>query len=85
MIDVDLGREIRQFIVEVFAFGDESVLASDDTSLLESRVLDSTDVLELIVFVEGRFGIKVEDDEVVPENFDSVNKVQDFVTRKLGR
>lgn len=85
MIDVDLGREIRQFIVEVFAFGDESALVSDDTSLLESRVLDSTDVLELIVFVEGRFGIKVEDDEVVPENFDSVNKVRDFVTRKLGR
>ena len=85
MIDVDMGREIRQFIVEVFAFGDESALVSDDTSLLESRVLDSTDVLELIVFVEGRFGIKVEDDEVVPENFDSVNKVEDFVTRKLGR
>jgi acyl carrier protein len=85
MIDVDLRREIRQFIVEVFAFGDESVLASDDTSLLESRVLDSTDVLELIVFVEGRFGIKVEDDEVVPENFDSVSKVHEFVTRKLGR
>ena len=85
MIDVDLGREIRQFIVEAFAFGDESALVSDDTSLLESRVLDSTDVLELIVFVEGRFGIKVEDDEVVPENFDSVNKVRDFVTRKLGR
>ncbi len=85
MIDVDLGREIRHFIVEVFAFGDDSALVSDDASLLESRVLDSTDVLELIVFVEGRFGIKVEDDEVMPENFDSVNKVQDFVTRKLGR
>jgi acyl carrier protein len=85
MIDVDLGREIRHFIVEVFAFGDGSALVSDDASLLESRVLDSTDVLELIVFVEGRFGIKVEDDEVVPENFDSVNKVRDFVTRKLGR
>ncbi len=84
MIDIDLRREIRQFIIEVFAFGDESVLTSDDASLLESHVLDSTDVLELIVFLESRFGIKVEDEEVVPENFDAVNKLHAFATRKLG-
>jgi acyl carrier protein len=85
MIDIDLRREIRQFIIDVFAFGDESVLVSDDASLLELRVLDSTDVLELIVFLEDRFLIKVEDEEVVPENFDSVNRLHDFATRKLGR
>ena len=83
MIDIDLRREIRQFIIDVFAFGDESVLVSDDDSLLEHRVLDSTDVLELIVFLEDRFHIKVEDEEVVPENFDSVTRLNDFATRKL--
>jgi acyl carrier protein len=84
MIEIDLRSKIREFIVDVFAFGDESVLVSDDASLLEGHVLDSTDVLELIVFLEGRFQIKVEDEEVVPENFDSVNKLHDFATRKLG-
>ena len=83
MIDTDLRKEIRQFIIDVFAFGDESVLVSDDDSLLEHRVLDSTDVLELIVFLEDRFHIKVEDEEVVPENFDSVTRLYGFATRKL--
>jgi acyl carrier protein len=85
MIDTDLKGEIRQYIIDVFGFGDESVLDSDDDSLLERGVLDSTDILELIVFLENRFLIKVEDEEVVPENFDSVNRLHEFAARKLGR
>ena len=84
MIDLDVKNEIRRFVVDVFGYGDESLI-SDETSLLESGLIDSTDILELIVFLESRFEITVEDDDVVPENFDSVSRLNDYTSRKLDR
>lgn len=73
--------QVRQFIVANFFVADAQAM-SDDASLLEAGVVDSTGVLELIAFVEREFGIKVDDDEVVPENLDGVARVASFVDRK---
>ncbi len=74
---------VRQFIVENFLF-EEAGSLKEDTSFLESGIIDSTGVLELVSFLEERFGIRVEDDELVPENLDSIENVVNYVARKLG-
>ena len=72
---------IREFIVDNFLFGQPDGLTDSD-SLLEKGVVDSTGVLELINFVEKQYGFKVADEEIVPENFDSINRITDYVGRK---
>ena len=73
---------VREFIIEQFLFGDSSNL-TDETSFLEKGIIDSLGMLDLIVFLENTFCIKIEDDEVIPENMDSINKIALFVERKL--
>ncbi len=77
------GR-IRDFIFSTFYVPDADRL-SDDTSLLESGVVDSTGVLEVLAFLEKDFGVRVDDSEVTPENLDSIGRLTCFVSRKLGR
>lgn len=73
---------LRRFIDENFLFGkDGSALRAED-SLLETGVIDSTGVLELIAHLESEFGIEVLDDELVPENLDSIRSLVEFVERK---
>ena len=57
---------------------------SDDDSFLEKGILDSTGVLEVVGYIEKEFGIRVEADEIIPENLDSINKLTVFVERKTG-
>ena len=74
-------KEIRDFVVTNFLFGDASSL-QDDTSFLESGIVDSTGMLELIMFLEETYDIKIEPEEMLPENLDSVNKAVQFLGRK---
>lgn len=74
-------KEIRDFVVSNFLFGDASSL-QDDTSFLNSGIVDSTGILELIMFLEETYGLSVEPEEMIPDNLDSVNKVAQFITRK---
>jgi acyl carrier protein len=79
---VQIERQIRQFILSSFLFAsEESALKSDD-SLLEQGIMDSTGVLELVAFLETQFGISVADNELLPENLDSVTRIVGFVSRK---
>lgn len=80
----DIKVQVRQFIADNFIMGAEGVTLGDDDSFLEHQVLDSTGFLELIAHLEERYGIKVLDDEMVPENLDSVRNVAEFVARKLS-
>lgn len=73
---------IREYVIENFLFGDASQL-EDDASFLEHGIIDSTGILELIAFLEETYGIKVEDEELIPENLDSLKKVVQYVERKL--
>jgi len=74
-------KAVRDFVVSNFLFGDASSL-QDDTSFLDSGIIDSTGILELITFLEQHFKIKVEPEETVPDNLDSVEKVAQFLVRK---
>jgi acyl carrier protein len=76
------ATEIRDYVVTNFLFGDASSL-QDNTPFLDSGIIDSTGILELIMFLEQTYDIKVEPEEMIPENLDSVNKVVQFVGRKL--
>jgi len=77
----DIGARIRSFIVAAFLFGDGSKLG-DETSFLESSILDSTGMLELISFIEQEFAISIDPSELVPDNLDSIRNVAAFVERK---
>ena len=77
----DVRQEIRRFVVDQFLFGEEDGLA-DDASLLELGVVDSTGVLELVTHIETTYGFKVADEELVPDNLDSVHSLTEFVQRK---
>jgi acyl carrier protein len=75
-------QKIRSFVIENYLFGEEGKLGNDD-SFLESGIIDSTGVLELVRFLEATFGIKVADEELVPDNLDSLNKIVAFLQAKL--
>ncbi|MFA7430759.1 MAG: acyl carrier protein [Rhodospirillaceae bacterium] len=69
---------VRGYIVTNFLFGDGASL-NDSASLLEAGALDSTGVMEMVAFLEDRFGIVVKDVDLVPENLDSVDRIATFV------
>jgi acyl carrier protein len=77
----DIKEKIRSFIVENFLFGEAGEL-KEDTSFLNDGIIDSTGILELVDYIEENFGIKVEDDELVPENLDSIKNLEVYITRK---
>lgn len=78
----DVKTQIRAYLLSNFLMGGTADELRDDTSFIQSHVLDSMGFVELITHVEETFGIKVEEDEMVPANFDSVAKVAGFIARK---
>lgn len=77
------ATEIKAFIVSNFLFGDEGKGVADDQSFLESGIIDSTGLLELVSFIEQTYGITIGDREMLPENLDSLRNVSQLVARKL--
>jgi len=78
---MDYSKEVREFIVKNFLMDDAEALG-DDTSFLDSGIVDSTGMLELIMFLENRYQIKIEPEEMLPENLDSIDRVAQFLGRK---
>ena len=74
--------KIRQFIQENFVIGLDDTELSEDDSFLETGIIDSTGVLEMVAFIEETYGFNVEDEEVLPENFDSINNLAAYIERK---
>lgn len=74
---------VKNFIIESFLFGDEEKL-KDDTDFFRSGIIDSTGIIELVGFIESSFPLKVEDEELVVNNFSSLNNVSDYLDRKLN-
>jgi acyl carrier protein len=79
---MDIKQQVRAFITSNFYVADPETLA-DDASLLDQGIIDSTGVLEIIMFLEDTFGFKVADSEMVPENLDSIVSIAAYVTRKI--
>lgn len=80
---MDNSVKVREFVVENFLFGDGEAL-KDGTSFMEEGIIDSTGILELVFFLEETFGLSVEDDELVPDNMDSLQNIALFIDRKLN-
>jgi acyl carrier protein len=81
---VSVKQEIRDFIVENFLYGDVNATLSNEDSLLEQGIIDSTGVLEMVTFLEKKYEIEIRDEELVPGNLDSIEKLVSFVNRKTA-
>lgn len=80
----EVREQIREFLVMNFRYDGENVELGDDTSLLGSHTLDQTGVLELVLFVEEAYGFDVDEADLAPENFDTVNNVTAYVVQRLS-
>ena len=78
-----IARELREFVVTNFLFGQDDGTLTGDVSFLESGIIDSTGVLELVAFIEEKYGVSIGDRELLPENLDSLHNVTRFVARKI--
>ena len=79
---MDTEAALERFIVDELMVAEKSTKLDPDQSLISSGVIDSLAILRLIVFLEENFGISVDDDEVVPENFESINVMKAFIQKK---
>ena len=77
-----MREQLRAYIIENFMFGASPEELKDDESLLEAGVLDSTSVLELVAHLEETYGIIVKDTELVPQNLDSIVRLEAYLNRK---
>lgn len=81
---MNIEVQIREYLSQFLLFSDDAFEYDDDDSFLESGIVDSMAVMELAMFVEETFNITVDDQEITPENFDSVNKLANYVRAKLN-
>jgi acyl carrier protein len=79
---MDVEREVREFVVKNFFYGDDDAGLEGADSFIERGIIDSTGVLEIVNFLESRFEITLRDDELVPDNLDSIDRIARFVARK---
>ncbi|MFW6171514.1 MAG: acyl carrier protein [Planctomycetota bacterium] len=79
----ELAARLRTFIDETFLFGANTEYGDND-SLMEHGIIDSTGVLELIAHLEAIFGLKVQDEDLIPENLDSIDGLTRFIRQKQG-
>ncbi len=73
---------VKDYIAQAFYFNNPSFSLSDDTSFIENGILDSTGILELINFIQDQFKIKIGENEILPENLDSLEKIAQYVIKK---
>lgn len=78
---MEYTQTIREFVIENFLFGDDNGLKEGD-SFLDNGIIDSTGILELVTFLEKTYEITVEDEELIPENLDSIDNVVQYLQRK---
>ena len=80
----EIITSVKQFIVDNFMFGNESEEIANNDSFMENGIIDSTGILELIDFTEETYGISIDDNELIPENLDSLDNISRFILLKKG-
>lgn len=75
--------KVREFVLRNYLFTTEQSALKSEDSFMKSGIMDSTGILEMIMFLHDEFGVDVMDDEMIPENLDSVQNVVAFVSKKL--
>jgi len=83
-VDTQKEQLLRSFILENYLFTDDQSALNNGDSFLENGILDSMGILEVIHYLDEEFSIKVADEEMVPENLDSINNLLAFIAKKLG-
>jgi acyl carrier protein len=83
MDQTTIERDIREFLAQNFPLADEGAELGGGDSLIEAGVIDSTGVLELIEYLESNYDIQISDEEVLPDNLDSIDRIGRFVSSKL--
>jgi len=78
-----VAQEVREFVVSNFLYGQDRSFKDDDSFMAEG-IVDSTGVLQLVAFLEETYGITVEDEELIPENLDSISYVSAYLARKIS-
>lgn len=78
----EIKGKLRHYIAKNLLFSNDGYQYADDTSFLEEGIVDSMGIMELVMFVEETFGVNVEDNELIPDNFDSVTQLAAYVRRK---
>lgn len=78
---MSIENKIRAYVAENFLFGDATQLGAND-SFLDKGIIDSTGILEIVMFLEEEFGVKVADSEMLPENLDSIGNIVRFIESK---
>jgi acyl carrier protein len=81
---MEIEARIKEYIAQNLLFSDNGYPYKDETSFLQEGVIDSVGVMELVTFVEEKFGVKVEDQEIIPDNFDSVKNLSAYIRRKTN-
>ena len=79
---MEVKEQVRRYIIENFLFGDDSPLENDSMSLLDGGIIDSVGVMELVAFLEQDFGLNVADEDLIPENLDSVSNLAAYIGRE---
>lgn len=79
---MEIKSQVRQFILDNFMMGRDEDELQDSGSLLDMNIIDSTGVLELVGFLEETFKITLEDEELTPDNLDSIDRIENFINRK---
>jgi len=77
-----IEEKLRNYILENYLFTDDQSALNNGDSFLDKGIIDSTGILEVIYFIEDEFNIKVDDEEMIPENLDSVNNIVNFIEQK---
>jgi acyl carrier protein len=80
----EVKQELRDYIVDTFLFGDTEIEFNDNDSFIEKGIINSTAILEVITFLEEKYGVKIEDDEILPENLDSLDNISSFIGKKVN-
>jgi acyl carrier protein len=79
----EIRSQVHEYLVENFLYGDEEAKLGEEDSFLESGLIDSTGILELIQFLEETFDMVVDDEDMIPANLDSIQRVTKYVGSKL--
>jgi acyl carrier protein len=81
---MEIEPQIRDYVARNLLFSDNGFGYGDDASFLQEGIVDSVGVLELVLFVEETFGVEVNDQEIIPDNFDSVDKLANYIRSKTA-
>jgi acyl carrier protein len=81
---MEVEAQIRRYVAQNLLFSDNGFEYEDDDSFLQEGIVDSVGVLELVLFVEETFNLTVDDQDITPDNFDSVSKLANYIRKKSG-